>query len=191
MRIRHLTALAALAVGAGLMFVGPAAQAAYPPASPTLSVSATVVDAGQTVTVDGLGFQPLSAITLSWTGPGARGAAAMALPFGSKALTTDATGAVTTTITFTASGDHVITMTGVDTAGAPVSLSATVTVRAAAPAGTELSHTGFPVLPYLLAALGLLVLGILIVMVVRRRRAGSAVAPAAPAAPQPLQSSSH
>ena len=48
MRIRHLTALAALAVGAGLMFVGPAAQAAYPPASPTLSVSATLVDAGQT-----------------------------------------------------------------------------------------------------------------------------------------------
>ncbi len=191
MRIRHLTALAATAVGAGLLFLGPAAQAApvYPPATPAISVSATVVDTGQTVTVTGQGFESLSAVTCSWTGPGARGLAATALPFGARALSADAAGSVTTAITFTAAGQHVISLTGVDAAGAPVSLSATVTVQAAAPAGSQLSHTGFPVMEYLLAALGLLVVGILIVMVVRRRRAVAAAA--APVQPEPLQTTSH
>jgi hypothetical protein len=188
MRIRHLTALAATAVGAGLMLLGPAAQAAgYPPATASISVSATVLDAGQAVTVTGLGFQPLSAVTASWTGPGARGMVATVMPFGARALSADPSGSVVTNITFTASGQHVITLTGVDAAGAPVSLSASVTVRAAAPA--ELSHTGFPVLPYLLAALALLVLGVLIVMAVRRRRAGTAAAETA--APESLQTASH
>jgi hypothetical protein len=191
MRNRRFTALAALAVGAGMVLLGPAAQATptYPPSTPSISVSATVVNPGTAVTVTGQGFQPVSAVTISWTGPGARGMAAAALPFGTRGLTADTSGTVTTSITFTAAGQHVISLTGTDTAGAPVTLSATVSVVAVAAGGggTQLSHTGFPVLPAMLAALGLLVLGTLIVLVVRRRRAAAAAVAAPAAAQRPLQ----
>jgi hypothetical protein len=192
MRNRRLTALstavATAVLGAGMVLLAPAAHAAqagptYPPAAPAISVSSTVVDPGQSVTVTGTGFQSLSAVTATWTGPGARGLAAQSLPFGVRALTADAAGSVTTSITFSVAGAHVITLSGVDSAGAPVSLSTTVQVQGAAAAG-ELSHTGFPLLQYLLVALGLLVVGTTIVYLVRRHRAGS-VAHAAAGAAQP------
>src|SRR5438105_4387133 len=188
MRIRRLTAIAALAAGAGMVLLGPAAQAAptYPPSTPSISVSSTVLDAGSSVTVNGDGFQPLSGVALTWTGPGARGLAASSVPFGTRGLTADVAGAVTTSLTFTAVGQHVITLSGVDAAGAPVSLTATVTVRSGAAAAGQLPHTGFPVMSLLLAALGLLVVGTLIVLVVRRRRAAVAAVPAPAVAEQPL-----
>ena len=192
MRNRHLTAkatsVAAAVLGAGAVLLAPAAQAApvYPPGAPAISVSATSVDPGTAVTVTGTGLQPLSAASVSWTGPGARGMAATALPFGVRALTADASGAVTTSITFSVGGTHTITLTGVDPSGAPVSLSATVQVGAAPAAAGELSHTGFPLLQYLLAALGLVLVGVAIVYLVRRRRAAS-VAPAAAPQTQPLE----
>jgi len=187
------TAVAAAVLGAGAVLLAPAAQAAqagptYPPSAPAISVSATVVDPGQSVTVTGTGFQALSAVAASWTGPGARGMAAQSLPFGTRALTADAAGGVSTNITFNVAGAHVITLSGVDSAGAPVSLSATVQVQAVAGAG-ELSHTGFPLLQYLLAGLALLVVGIAIVYLVRRHRAGSPAQVAAQPQSQPLEPS--
>ena len=200
MRNRHLaalaTAVASVALGAGMVLLGPAAQAAgptYPPAAPSISLSATVVSSGQSVTVTGTGFQPLSSVTASWTGPGARGLVAV-LPFGSRALTADASGTVTTSITFSVAGNHVITLTGVDPSGAPLSLSASLTVQGAPATSGELSHTGFPLVEYLLIAFALLLVGAAIVALVRRRRA--AVVPAAaatqpPPQPQPLEPSAH
>jgi hypothetical protein len=191
MRIRHL---AALVVGAGLVLTGPAALAApvYPPGAPTIGLSADVVAAGQAITVTGHGFAPLSAVIESWTGAGSLGLAASSLPFGARSLSADAVGAVTSTITFTTAGTHVVTLAGKSAAGAPVSLSATVTVRAAAAAaagtaaaGSDLPRTGFPLAELLLGALGLVLLGGLVVAVVRQRRRTTATAPHA--ADQPLQ----
>jgi hypothetical protein len=193
MRIRHLTALstavATAVLGAGMVLLAPAAQAApvYPPAAPAISVSATLLNPGDSVTVTGTGFQAMSAVTLTWTGPGARGMSA-SFPFGTRPLTADATGTTTSSITFSVAGMHTITLTGLDQSGAPVSLSATVQVTAAA-AG-ELSHTGFPLLQYVLAALALLLLGVLIVALVRRHRA-AASAPVTPQQTQPLEPSTH
>jgi LPXTG-motif cell wall-anchored protein len=192
MRNRRLTAMATavatVVLGAGAVLLAPSAQAApvYPPGAPAIALSATTVDPGTAVTVTGTGLQPLSAVTVTWAGPGARGMAATALPFGTRALTADASGTVTTSLTFNVGGMHTITLTGVDPAGAPVSLSATLQVTAAPAAAGELSHTGFPLLQYLLAALGLLLLGVAIVALVRRRRAAS-VAPAAAQPTQPLE----
>jgi hypothetical protein len=194
MRNRHLTALSAAVVtavlGAGMVLLAPAAQAGptYPPSAPSISLSSTVVDPGQGVTVTGTGFEALSAVAVSWTGPGARGMS-VALPFGTRALTANASGAATTTITFTLAGTHTITMTGVDPSGAPVSLTATVQVTAAA--SGELSHTGFPLVQYVLAALALLVVGVLIVAFVRRHRAGSTAVAADAQPAKPLEPSNH
>jgi hypothetical protein len=199
MRNRHLAALAttvaAAVLGAGMVLLAPAAQAAgpvYPPAAPAISLSATVIDPGQSVTVTGTGFEALSAVTASWTGPGARGMVAV-LPFGTRALAADAAGSVTTSITFSVAGNHVITLTGVDPTGAPISLTASVMV-AGAPASTgELSHTGFPLVDYLLAAFALLLVGAVIVLMVRRHRHAGAPAAATttPPATQPLEPANH
>lgn len=198
MRNRHLAALAttvaSAVLGAGMVLLAPAAQAAgpvYPPAAPAISLSATVIDPGQSVTVTGTGFEALSGVTASWTGPGARGMVAL-LPFGTRALTADASGAVTTSITFSVAGTHVITLTGVDPTGAPVSLSASVMVAGAPASTAELSHTGFPLVEYLLAAFALLLVGAGIVVMVRRHRAASTqAATATPPAPQPLEPANH
>jgi hypothetical protein len=187
MRIRHL---AAFVVGAGLVLTGPAALAApvYPPAAPTITLSADVVSAGQSITVTGDGFAPLSAVIESWTGAGSLGLAVSPLSFGARGLSADAVGAVTTTITFTTAGTHVVTLAGKSPAGAPLSLSATVTVRAVAAgaaAGSDLPRTGFPLAELLLGAMGLVLLGGLVVAVVRQRRRTAATAPLA--ADKPLQ----
>jgi hypothetical protein len=195
MRNRHLTALATVVVsavlGAGMVLLAPAAHAAgptYPPTTPSISLSATTVDPGTAVTVTGTGFEALSAVTMTWTGSGARGMAASALPFGTRGLSADASGTVTSSVTFNVAGTHTITLTGVDPAGAPVSLSATLEVTAAASGSGELSHTGFPVLQYLLAALLLVLVGLVIVYLVRRHRAAS-LAAAATQPTQPLEPS--
>jgi LPXTG-motif cell wall-anchored protein len=193
MRNRHLTALAtavaSAVLGAGMVLLAPAAQAApvYPPAAPAISVSSTVVDPGTAVSVTGTGFQALSGVTVTWTGPGARGMASAALPFGTRAVTADASGSATTSITFNVAGMHTITMSGVDAAGAPVSLSATVQVTGAPAAAGELSHTGSPLVQYLLAALGLVLVGLAIVYFVRRHRAASVASAAAPVVTKPLE----
>jgi LPXTG-motif cell wall-anchored protein len=117
---------------------------------------------------------------------------AASLPFGAGSLTADSAGAVKTTITFSTQGTHVVTLTGMSAAGAPVSLSATVTVRVAAASGaasgTDLPRTGFPIMELALGALGLVLLGGLVVALVRRHRRAAAAAPVASDEPaQPLQ----
>jgi LPXTG-motif cell wall-anchored protein len=175
MRLRTLTVAL---VGAGALVAGPvaAAQAAptYPPSAPTITLSADVVAPGQSVVVTGTGFQAVSDVTLSWTGPGARGAVAR-LPLGSRGLTATATGSVSSSLVFQAVGQHTVSLLGVDPSGAPLTLSASLVVQAA---GVPLAHTGgSSVEPSLAAGLALLLLGTTVVLVVRRRRAQRSSAP--------------
>jgi len=184
MRVRRLAGLVvALGIGAAVASSAPAASAApvYPPVTPAITVSADVVDPGTSVTVTGTGFQALSSVTVSWTGPGARGAAGL-LPFGSRGVSADSAGTAATAIVFTAVGMHTITMAGLDQAGAPVTLSADVQVRSAAGA-VDLPRTGFPVLKVVGLGLLLVMVGLLVVLAVRRRRAAAA-RPAPVASPQ-------
>ncbi len=184
MRIRRLAVLAAaIPVGAAVVLAGPAASAApiYPPAAPAITLSANVADPGQQITVTGTGFKALSAVDTTWTGPGARGMVGL-LPFGARSLTADSSGVASTAITFSTVGSHTITMTGVDALDVPLTLSATLDVRAAG-AAADLPHTGFPVLEVVALGAMLLLLGSLVVATVRRRRAAPAVAAAA-VAPQ-------
>ena len=175
MRVRSL---AVVLVGAGAVLAGPvaAAQAAptYPPSAPTITLSADVVAPGQSVTVTGTGFKPVSGVTLTWTGPGARGAAAR-LPLESRGLTANTVGTVQGAVTFQAVGQHTVSLLGVDAGGAPLTLSASLVVQAA---GGPLAHTGgSSVQPAVEIGLALLVLGLLVVLAVRRHRARRSAAP--------------
>jgi LPXTG-motif cell wall-anchored protein len=170
--------LAVALVGAGALVAGPvaAAQAAptYPPSAPTITLSADVVAPGQSVVVTGTGFKPVTDVTLTWTGPGARGAAAR-LPLGSRGLTANTVGTVQGAVTFQAVGQHTVSLLGVDVSGAPLTLSATLLVQTA---GSPLAHTGgSSVLPSVAVGLALLVLGALVVLAVRRRRAQRSLSP--------------
>lgn len=192
MRISRLVAAAA---GLGLLLLGPSAMAAaptYPAQAPTLTLSATSILSGDTVTIAGSGFLPGSAATVTWTGSGALGAAgrvpgmaAGTLQMGTRGLAADATGTISTGVRLTSPGDHTITLAGTAADGSPVSLSATVTVNAAA-AGDPLPHTGAPLLTYTAVGLALVLLGGLVVLAVRKRRrdTASAVAPAAAPVPE-------
>jgi LPXTG-motif cell wall-anchored protein len=191
MRISRLVAAVA---GLGLMLLGPsalAAQPSYPAQAPQLTVSATSIASGDSVTVTGTGFLAGSDATVTWSGLGALGGAARAFGtgaggfhMGTKALTADSTGTVTTGVQLTSVGDHTITMAGTAADGTPVSLSTTVTVNAVAPAGAPLPHTGAPLLTYTAVGLALLLLGGLVVLAVRKRRRDAGSAAPAAAAPE-------
>ena len=177
MRLRTLTVAL---VGAGALVAGPvaAAQAApnYPPAAPTITLSADVVAPGQSVVVTGTGFQAVSGVTLDWTGPGARGAAAL-LPFGTRGLTADTSGTVTSSLVFQAVGQHTVSLLGVDPSGAPLTLSASLLVQAA---GVPLAHTGgSSVGPSVATGFALLLLGTAVVLFVRRRGSQRSLTPVA------------
>lgn len=191
MRISRLVAAAA---GLGLLLLGPSAMAAaptYPAQAPTLTLSATSILSGDTVTITGTGFQPGSAATVTWTGSGALGSAgrvpgmaAGTLQMGTRGLTADATGTISTGVRLTSAGDHTITLAGTAADGSPVSLSATVAVNAAA-VGDPLPHTGAPLLTYTAVGLALVLLGGLVVLAVRKRRRDAAAAVAPEVAPVP------
>src|SRR4051794_15139401 len=185
MRVRSLVG-AGLVVGGivGSLMAGPALTASaaptYPPSAPGITLSADVVAPGQGVQVTGTGFMAVSDVTATWTGPGARGAAAR-LPFGTRALVADAGGVARTSVTFQAVGQHTVSLLGTAADGSPLTLSASLVVQAAG-AGVPLAHTGTSVTTYVGLGLALLLVGALVVALVRRRRATAA--PASPEEPK-------
>jgi LPXTG-motif cell wall-anchored protein len=189
----RISRLVAGVVGTGLLLLGPsalAAQPTYPLQAPKLTVSATSINAGDTVTVTGTGLLAGSNATVTWTGAGALGAAgrvpgmaAGGFRMGTRALTADSNGVVTTGVRLTSAGDHTITLAGTAADGSPVSLSTTVTVNAAPAPSSALPHTGAPLLTYTGVGLALVLLGALVVMVVRKRRRDTASVPVTVAAP--------
>jgi hypothetical protein len=192
MQVRRLAALAlaGLLSGAGSVAVASAAQAApagYPPAAPAITLSANVVAPGSSVTVTGTGFAPVTSVALTWTGPGSSGSARAVAPFGTRGLTADATGTVSSSIVFMTAGTQTVSLNGTAADGSPVSLSATVDVRAAGVTGPGSSSSGgLPVLEYAGALLLVVLLGLLALWVVRHRRSTPAPAAPAPAAQQPV-----
>lgn len=193
MRISRLVAAVA---GTGLLLLGPSALAAspaYPPGAPQLSVSATSIVAGGSVTVTGTGFLPGSGASVTWTGSGALGAGGRVpgmvvggFRMGTRALTADGSGVISTSVRLVSVGDHTITLAGTAADGTPVSLSASVAVTAAG-AGAPLPHTGAPLLMYTAVGLALVLLGGLVLAAVRkRRRDAAAVAPVHAPVEQPV-----
>ena len=146
-----------------------------PPATTTTStttstvpvkVSSSTVTAGGQITISGNGWKAGSTVTLTLN----------STPVALGTATVDASGAFTKTVTIpadTTAGTHTITVSGTDPAGAPRTVSVTITVSAAAttaaPAASTLPRTGSSSMPITLAGLALLVLGALLVLQGRRR----------------------
>jgi LPXTG-motif cell wall-anchored protein len=188
MRISRLVSAVA---GVGLLLLGPSAMAAqptYPSQAPELTLSATSIVSGDAVTVTGTGFLVGSDATVTWSGAGALGSAGRVpgmvsggFRMGTRALTADTSGVVSTSVRLLSAGDHTITLAGTAADGSAALLSATVTVNAAL-----LPHTGAPLLTYLGVGIALVLVGALVVLAVRnRRRSAAASFPVAAPEQQP------
>lgn len=139
------------------------ALAAYPPSGCGLTVSATSVAAGGTVTLTGCGFAAGSTVTIT--------VESTTQVLGT--VVTDAAGAFSKTVTIPsnlAPGTHTLKATGTAPDQSSVVLSASFTVTAASSQGTGTAFTGSNPWPTVLIGGGLLLVGAMLVMTVRRRR---------------------
>lgn len=160
-----LIALLVLAVVA----VPSAALAQYPPTVGDLVLNKTIVEPGETVNVSGSGFCPNSQVTVRVKDNQGNVVATLGT------FTTNSTGSFSGTVTVPstlAPGRYTMESTGqsADCVATRV-LSANFTVRAAAAAVAQgpLSATGADVLPWLIAALAVIVVGAGLWMYSRRR----------------------
>lgn len=143
------------------------AAAQYPPTEGDLQVSATVVSAGQSITVSGDGFCPNRVVSITLT----RNPSGTPQPIGS--FTTDAQGKFSGSVTIpstTQPGSYTLKANSTDKDCVRTRvLSAALRVRSA----RALSATGADVMPWLLAAAGAILIGTLFVVAARRRRTTS------------------
>lgn len=163
---KRFAALALFLLTLVIGFTIPAA-AQYPPTEGDLQVSATVVSAGQPVTVSGDGFCPNTGVSITLT----RSPSGTPLVIGN--FTTDAQGKFSGSVTIpstTSPGSYTLKATGTST-GCSVTrvLSANLRVRSA----RALSATGADVMPWLLSAAGAILVGTFLVVAARRRRTTS------------------
>ncbi len=161
-------ALRTLIAAGALLVVGMQAPAlaVYPPSGCALTVSATSVAAGGNVTGSGCGLAGGSPVTIPIE----------STPQVLGTVVTDSAGAFSKTVTIPANlapGAHTLKATGTDPSGAPLVLSASLTVAAASTpgSGTSVAFSGANTWPALLVGGGLLLVGVMLVMTVRRRRA--------------------
>lgn len=163
---KRLAAIALLMLTMALGLTVPAA-AQYPPTSGDLQVSATVVSAGQSITVSGQSYCPNTAVSITLT----RSPSGTPEPVGS--FTTDSQGNFSGSVTIpstTSPGSFTLKASGTSTnCSSTRVLSANLRVRSA----RALSTTGTNVLPWLLVAAGAILIGTLFVVTARRRRATS------------------
>ncbi|MGW0772810.1 LPXTG cell wall anchor domain-containing protein [Streptomyces sp. NPDC002835] len=149
---------AASAVLAAVPFVGaqPAHAQPYPPDSPSLTLSATTVDAGDELSFTGTGFDPNEGV----------GAFLLSKPIKLGFFTADSNGTVEGTVTipkWTDPGRHTFRLKGKES---KLKLSAEITVRSHRP---HLANTGEDSSALLLGgAAGMVVLGGGAMMAVRR-----------------------
>ena len=219
MIIRRLVAgsVSGLLLSAGGLLAATSASAAsappipvatYPPVSQSVGFSSTDVRVGETITVTAYGFEPLSAATVTTSAGGvlgtgrAPGSVALAgQPFNVYPATADSSGVVTATVRFDEPGVHTVTISGLDAAGQPRSVTSTLDVGpATAPVtGTTTPHAvpGAPdeessnLLEYGALGVGALVLVGLGFVVVRRRAAGKAATPVRRTPPMPPTGPAH
>jgi LPXTG-motif cell wall-anchored protein len=169
MSIRRMLASAALGIAASMVApLSASADPTYPPVVGGLTVSATSTTAGSAITLSGGGFAPKSnavvTVTVQRVGVVRR-----------FTVTADSSGAVTTRLKLAVVGTNTITVSGVDSNGVPVLLSATVLVSAPPASGGGLPNTGANIVSPLVLG-GILVLGgaAAILTTRRRRRRGQA-----------------
>lgn len=172
--------LTALTLGGltSLALVAPAHAATCPPATyppgvacTPFSITVTTTAAGSTFTIHLTGFKPGAPVDV----------VIHSTPLDLGTFTADAAGAVTATLTLPSSfpaGAHTITASGVNPAGAPLILSAPLTVTAAASTvaastAAGLPFTGFELGAASLLGVGLLGAGSLAVVSGRKRKTGS------------------
>lgn len=172
-----------------------AALAEYPPTGTAGSVSATTVTSGGHVVFSGGGFKPGSGVTIEVNGAVYSTAKASTIEtaalgsstsvhFSNAAYVRNAAAAAVRSASFSVdvtletAGKNVLTGSGVDPAGNPREISATVTVSKAtgtpAPsAGSSLPFTGSSiVIPGLVVGVAMMGGGFLLLTSVRSRRAG-------------------
>ena len=143
--------------------------APYPPVTGTLTVSETVVEPGDTITVSGSGYAPNSSVTVTMEREGG----GTPTPLGT--FTTNSSGSFSGDVEIpetTAVGRYVMRASGSDgqCIGVARVLSAGFTVRAAAAAAAVGPRTGTDVLPWLILAVAVIAVGGALVLVGRRRR---------------------
>lgn len=140
MAIRRLLIGAALGVIAsfGLPAAAAIAAPAYPPSVGGLTVSASTVTAGGSVSVAGSGFEPGSSVnvTVRVSGVGI---------VDNFSVVADMNGSIATAVRLTVAGETTIVVTGVDVNGAPRIL--TTVVEAASAGGSSGSASGGASLP--------------------------------------------
>lgn len=147
-----------------LLLALPAAAGAqqYPPSAANLTVSDSTPGAGGQVTVTGTGFAPGANVVITFE----------STPVTLATVTADAGGAFSTVVTIPANatpGAHTIKATGAGAGGGTLVLSAQVTVGGAS--GGTLAKTGANgILPLLLVAAGLVLVGGVLIVSVRRRQ---------------------
>jgi hyaluronoglucosaminidase len=167
MTIRRLLVGAALGVLASIALAAPtsaAAEPTYPPSVGGLTVSATTVAPGGSVTVTGSGFMAGSTVTVTVTNGG--------VVVASFTVTANSAGVVSASLALTASGTNTITLTGVDPNGAARVLVSTVFVvpSAASGSGSGLPNTGASIGTPLALGGVLILSGAGVVLATRRRR---------------------
>lgn len=169
MGIRRALAGAVLGLAGSVLLALPAAAAA--PADPygptpappgTLTTNTNNVGVGGAVIISGNGFGPGATITINVTvvngfrgiqrdsapamgsllAAGTTQTAAAVQGFAAQTVTADANGAFTTSVTLTQAGTNIITASGLDRNGNPLTLSATVFVTGGSGVGGDGSGTG-------------------------------------------------
>ncbi|HZQ26868.1 MAG TPA: LPXTG cell wall anchor domain-containing protein [Acidimicrobiales bacterium] len=139
-----------------------AAGSQYPVGRGQLTLSNTAAHSGDDVTASGCGFKPGSSVALDF----------LSTPVRVGTATADANGGIRATVTVPANatpGTHTIEATGTDPRGAPLVLSASITILGA---GAPLPHTGSSsTAPLTAAGVGLVLIGGVAVVGARRRRA--------------------
>lgn len=162
-----ISALAALTLAVIVSMIG-VAHAAYPPAAPTVGVSDSTVQPGQTITVTGDRWEAGTAVALSFH--------SAPVPLGTATVRPDGTFSARVTIPSDATaGTHEIIASGTASNGRPRSVSTTVTVLGdvvTAPGST--AFTGAHLQVWMVAALILFVIGMGLVVAARRRTHPSA-----------------
>lgn len=138
----------------------------YPPSVANLTVSDSTPGAGQQVSVTGSGFAPGANVVITFE----------STPVTLATVVADAAGAFTTVVTIPANatpGTHTINATGTGAGGGILVLSAQVTVGGTS-GGTLAKTGGNGILPLLLVAAGLVLVGGVLIVSVRRRQAPQA-----------------
>lgn len=152
----HKLFVTAVMAALAALFISAPAWAEYPPASGSLHVSSGTVAAGKSVSVSGTGCAADSTVTFAVGGTAAG------------STTADSTGAFSGSVTVpsSASGTVTITATCSDPTGAPLVLTATVTVTSSG----GLPFTGSSsTMPGIALAVVLLCVGSAFIVAVRRR----------------------